>query len=299
MFPKLSALFLIATASFLGSSSVSADTAIVNEKGAISEGAYKYFYDSSIPNACETVLLIGVGTAMGVEDYDNLATAISTGQPITTVISDHNPRFFVKLSERKFEKYYNAMVPSLQSIIPACKDVKYPKILVGAHSASGQASIKALPKLKPQPDGYIGLDPFKINEKRMKIDPSIPTLDWGFSKTTCQVKVEQAAKPAYEISSPKHRVFYRVDNPKVGGFFGRPAIAHCVFTDKGCAVVCGLRSGGTWVISAVADSIHKFVAIVKGGGSIVKSAFELDAVKEGKVELFVNGDDPDAKSDEL
>ena len=71
----------------------------------------------------------------------------------------------------------------------------------------------------------------------MKIDPSIPTLDWGFSKTTCAVRINQAVKPAYEISSPEYRIFYRVDNVK-------ERIARCVLTDSICPTVCGLKKDG-------------------------------------------------------
>lgn len=280
-------LFLLISATVFGTAIATIET----EVGAIREGAYKYFYDSSVPNACESVIFLGVGTAMSVNDYNNIGTEISTGKPIVTVIVDHNPRIFVKTSDRKFASYYNALVPDLQSRIPACANTPNPKILVAAHSASGQAAVKALPKLETKPSGFIGLDPFRITEGKMKIDPSLPSLEWGFAKTTCSVKIDQAAKPAYSISSPDHRVFYRVDNAAQG-------ISHCVFTDKGCAIVCGLKKDGGWVIPAVAASIHTFVdAIVNGEGNIEKSSFESDVVKDGKVELFVNGDDPDAKSE--
>jgi hypothetical protein len=151
------------------------------------------------------------------------------------------------------------------------------------------ASINALPQLSPRPNGYVGLDPFRINSYRMKIDPSISTLDWGISKTTCAVRINQAAKPAYEISSPEHRIFYRVDNVK-------ERIAHCVFTDSIRPIVCGLKKDGGWVAVAVAESIHIFVDAI-ANGTFEKDAFVLDAVKDGQVELFVNGDDPDAKSE--
>ena len=45
---------------------------------------------------------------------------------------------------------------------------------------------------------------------------------------------------------------------------------------------------------AVAESIHICVDAI-ANGTFEKDAFVLDAVKDGQVELFVNGDDPDAK----
>jgi len=268
-------------------SAFASNSTIVSYTGAIREGAFRYHYDESVPNACDTVLFIGVGTAMSVNDYDQISSLIVTGKPIVTIISDHDPRWFVKLSSKKFASFYNEMTGSLQSLVPACKG-KDPMILVGAHSASGQASIEALPNLKRKPDGYVGLDPFKINERKMKIDKSIPTLEWGFAKTTCAVKIGQAAKPAYKISSKNHRVFYRVDNIS-------EAIAHCVFTDKGCGFVCGMKSQGSWVRDAVAKSIHAFVSAIESG-DFQKEAFALP-IENGSFELFVNDEDPDAKSE--
>lgn len=73
-------------------------------------------------------------------------------------------------------------------------------------------------------------------------------------------------------------------------------IAHCVFTDSIRPIVCGLKKDGGWVAVAVAESIHIFVDAI-ANGTFEKDAFVLDAVKDGQVELFVNGDDPDAKSE--
>lgn len=260
-------------------------TTIVAKNGSIEEGAYKYIYDDSMPNACDTVLFIGVGTAMNVNDYDNLSTEIVSGKSIVAIVSDHNPNFFVKLSAKKFARYYNQMVDSIQVLIPACEGREDPLIMVGAHSASGQAAITALPMLKHKPDGFVGLDPFQINVKKLKIDESIPTLDWGFAKTTCAVTIDKAAKAAYKISSNKNRIFYRVNNISRG-------IAHCVFTDKGCTFICGLKGDGGPVIPAVAHSIGIFVDAVKSG-SFQKSDFAL-GYDDSFLELFANDDDPDS-----
>jgi len=264
------------------------EATIATKVGAVRAGSYKYFYDESVTNACDTVLFLNVGTAMGVKDYDNISTAIVSGNPVVTIVGDHAPRFPIKLSSRSYAKYYNEMVPILQRLVPACKDKKNPIILVAAHSASGQAAIKALPNLDRKPDGFVGLDPFSIN-LRMKIDDSIPSLEWGFSKTTCRVKINNAAKAAYKITNSKNRVFYRVDNVSED-------VAHCVFTDKGCSFICGLKADGGWIPAAVATSIQSFITAIKTG-SFNKSNFELPGQGEGKFELFVNEEDPDAKSE--
>ena len=253
-------------------------------------GAYKYFYDESVLDACDTVLFLQVGSAMGVKDYNNLATLIVEDSSVVTIVGDHNPRFPVKLFSGQFVNFYNEMVPALQRLVPACK-YKTPMILVGAHSASGSAAIKALPRLDRQPDGFVGLDPFPIKTGNMKIADTIPSLEWGFAKTTCRTKVEQAAKPAYQITNHKHRVFYRVDNIA-------QAVAHCVFTDKGCGFICGKKADGGWVPAAVARSIHLFVNAIKTG-SFGKEQFILPNSDKAQFEMFVNAEDPDAKSEEL
>ena len=73
-------------------------------------------------------------------------------------------------------------------------------------------------------------------------------------------------------------------------------IAHCVLTDSICPIVCGLKKDGGWVAVAVAESIHIFVDTI-ANGTFEKDAFVLDAVKDGQVELFANGDNPDSKSE--
>ena len=132
------------------------------------------------------------------------------------------------------------------------------------------------------------MDPFSINDRRMKIDDSIPSLEWGFSKTTCRVKINNAAKAAYKITTSKNRVFYRVDNIS-------QAVAHYVFTDNGCSLICGLKADGGWIPAAVATSIHSYIKTIKTG-YFKKSNFELPGQGEEKFELFVNAEDPNAKS---
>ena len=55
-------------------------------------------------------------------------------------------------------------------MVPGCKYEKNPIILVAFNSASGQTAINALPNLDRKPDGFVGLDPFSINDRCTKID---------------------------------------------------------------------------------------------------------------------------------
>lgn len=285
--PHSSLLKAFALLSLLHSGAHVADAKIVSKTVTIRQGKFRYHYDDAIPTdaGCATVAMIGVGTAMSVGSYDNISSLISTGKPVVTVVTDHAKYSFIKLSRRKYANFYNKFVDNIEDYLPVCKG-KDPMILAGAHSASGQAAINAFAKgVNRKPDGFIGLDPFNVNERKMKIDASIPTLDWGFAKTTCAVKVNQAAKAAYEISSKAHRVLYRVNNIS-------KKIAHCVFTDKGCAIVCGKKKDGGWVPPAVAESIHNFIDAIKTF-SFTPGQFALPSEHDGCYELFVNMQDPD------
>ncbi len=228
---------------------------------------------------------MGVGTAMATTDYSIMSEEISKNKPIVTVITDHAPNFFVKLSESGFAKLYNKLTSDLGAQIPVCKN-KSPRILVGAHSASGQASIGAMMKgkLDKKPDGYVGLDPFAIKEKKMKVDEDLPMLAIGFEKTTCSVKKDQAAKPAYKIANKSHRVFYQVDNVN-------QKIQHCAFTNKGCAVVCGAKPEGNWVRGLTAQAIHNFIGAIKSK-NFSKAQFSVPLIGTASYNLFVGSDEP-------
>lgn len=260
-----------------------ANGAVKSSTEKIKEGKFTYYHDEDISSNCDTVFLMGVGTAMATTDYSIMSEEISKGQPVVTVITDHAPNFFVKLSSGGFAKLYNALTKDLGKLIPVCEG-KSPKILVGAHSASGQASIEAMQKgkLDVTPDGYIGLDPFKISERKMKID--VPLLAFGFEKTTCKVTVNQAAKPAYKIAGKDHRVFYRIKNKT-------QKIQHCAFTNKGCSIICGAKPDGDWVRGVVAQSVHAFVKAIKSG-NFSKGQFNIPVTGDAAYELFVGGDEP-------
>jgi hypothetical protein len=229
---------------------------------------------------------------MSVNDYNELGSAISKGSRIVALVSDSTPGNPIKLKSGPWIRYYNTIVTQIQDIIPACVNTPDPIILFGGHSASGQGIIDALPDVVPQPNGLVFLSPFKIT-KSMKINPSIPTLNWGFETTTCFVTVNYAAIAAYEISSPDHRVLYRIDNED-------NTITHCIFADNGCGgFVCPKGKEGEWVIPAVSKSIHIFAGDIVDDGKLTKTQFDLDVVKDGKALLYVNEESPndDTKSE--
>lgn len=263
---------------------------------------YHYFNDSSdsyvntASGPCSAILMIGVGTAMSVEAYDNLAKNIVTKSgtsSLVVVISDPNPGMNpIEFNSAKYAKLSNGIREQLNSsIIPVCTGQQQDdlRFLIGGHSASGQAVLGAVQKglFDFVPDGFIGLDPFAIDERTMDFSSplQLPTLSWGFNHTTCAVQVEEAARGAYKLSSPNvGRVLYLIDNEDNG-------MTHCVFTDNGCTAICPTDAKFDWVYESVAESINFFVNVLQtDGASISEETFELPSTVSGHVSLFVNSD---------
>ncbi len=249
--------------------------------------------DSPSSQSCSDVLMIGIGTAMKVENYDNLATSIVTiagSSSLVVIISDVNPGAIIKLESEKYAALANGLRSLLnKGIIPVCNNQKDPNFFIGGHSASGQASLGAFQKglLNFVPDGFVGLDPFKISTKTMNFDSPLPfpTMTWGFEKTTCGVQLQKAARGAYKISSPDDgRVLYLIDNKD-------NRMTHCVFTDTGCFFICSTSEKFDWVYESVAESIHSFVnAIHTDGIPFSRESFALPSTASGDVHLYLNND---------
>lgn len=121
---KIKMLARILLLSLLCKSEFASNSTIASKVGTARNGAYKYLYDESALDACDTVLLLAVGSAMGVKDNDSISTTIVLNSPVITIVSDHNPRFPVKRLSGQFVNFYNEMVQALQRLIPACKDTE-------------------------------------------------------------------------------------------------------------------------------------------------------------------------------
>ena len=182
-------------------------------------GTFKYRYAEG--STCDTVVMIGVGTAMTIEDYELLSSDITSSDPsIVTIITDHNSGTLVKLRWQIYEEFYRNIMSSFTDIVPACNG-KTPKIIIGGHSASGRAIVEAMAyneTWSPKPDGFIGLNPFQMNEG-VEIDASLPVLSWGFTTQTCRVSLDLSVLPQgipwgvhyqltdlQELSAPASRV---------------------------------------------------------------------------------------------
>ena len=67
-------------------------THVGHEKGKI-----RFFYDDvCVQDSCGVVVMFGVGTAMTVNDHQDLAFEITPGTKAVTVLADHNPDWFAK-----------------------------------------------------------------------------------------------------------------------------------------------------------------------------------------------------------
>lgn len=262
-------------------------------------GKIRYYYNR--PNtegspACTDIVVLGVGTAMSVDDYAALSQQmVETAPGMVVIVSDANPGRIVKTSAAKYVRLFETIRHRVGDWIPSCRekeeDTTHPptehhhrKFYSGGHSASGQAALVAAQHTMYSstaltPDGFVGLDPYDISTKTMLANVPIPmpTLAWGFSTTTCLVGVNKAAKGAYDYSSVSvGRVLYQVDNTNddsgavVVDHGSTDTLEHCVFTDDGCGVggitVCPTERNHTnrhVLFEAIATSIRIFVTVLR------------------------------------
>ncbi|KAI2502069.1 hypothetical protein MHU86_12388 [Fragilaria crotonensis] len=170
---------------------------------------------------------------------------------------------------------------------------------VGGHSASGGVAWKCLNRLNFQPDGFIGLDPYKLDPKGAK-QVEVPSLSFGFTKSTCLVEIDKAAKASYNASGNNHRVLYLIDNKdKIGN---KDVAVHCSFADKGCSgAVCPSREGDPSVRALVGFGIQSFVRSLSKT-TYIKQDYERPKLTTGQnlthvtYKLHVNQDEVEARS---
>lgn len=270
---------------------------IIDRNDTVEGGQFRYFYDTAMgAAACQNVILLGVGTAMSVNDYKIISNDIVTGQNIVTIVYDFAAGFPFKNSEEGYIKVINAIVAELHTLVPICNDplTTNRTIIVGGHSASGGATWKCLKKLNFIPNGFLGLDPYKLDPNGAT-QAAIPTLNIGFTKSTCLVCVDKAAMASYNTSGKDHRVLYLINNSEKNG--KKDVALHCSFTDRGCmGFVCPSREGDASVRALVGFSIQAFVKSLATGvynkqdfvvQASATSAMEMPVTYE----LYVNQDE--------
>ena len=237
-------------------------------------GVIRYHYDetrSSSSSSCNNILHLGVGTSMSVTDYDKLSKKIASKNAMVVIVADHNVNRIVKTSPQKYAMLHNEVMHQLSQLLPsicghASGNVNTIRLLFGGHSASGQAALQAwqqgLLDTRDRSVAFLGLDPYVVSNKTIdqQVGLVIPSLSWGFTKTTCLVNKENAATAAYEMTKSS-RVLYTFDNSGKGSC---GTMTHCVFTDRGCgSFVCSAKATFEWVHDAVAEGIGIFVQCIR------------------------------------
>lgn len=254
----------------------------------IRDGLIRYHYVDE--SNCSSIIILGVGTAMSVFDYDKVSTKVAFGNSTPVVIIDHNPDNIIKTSAEKYANLVNAIKINISTLMPICSNVKT-NIIVGGHSASGEASLKALQEnlLDFKPVGYIGLDPYEISPRTFDEKDfilNIPALYWGFSKTTCLVTKEKAAEAAYEITSVDARVLFQIQNDKTDC-----EMTHCVFSDQGCGFyICGTEAKYEWIFDYLDNSIYLFLLAIKENIPFTKEYFQFTE-HQRDIHIYVNQDE--------
>lgn len=251
-------------------------------------GKYRYYCnEGNAPGTTKVVFIIAVGTAMTCSNYATISKDIVSKSPSVVIILDPNPGDIRKLDAEKFAANANELISNLAKYLPKADTSSIKKIAIGGHSAGGQAAVESMTDLLTfTPAAFVGLDPFEINIKEMKIPTN--SLLWGFEKTTCGVGVDKAAKAAYKISPEASRIFYQVKNPQ-------EKTTRCIFTDDGCfGPLCPAKQVGFWVRKAVSDSLVPFVEVLTTGSPIRRDQFLAAIATEDQVKLnlYVNGEQP-------
>jgi hypothetical protein len=224
------------------------------------------------------------GTAMSTNDYDQFSHALVTASThdLLAIVLDPSPHDPVKVSESAYSFAVNRLPAELESLIDVklCDNVT---LIVGGHSAGGASAIDALKAdmFAVPIAGYIGLDPYFVqtpdgNGASIKV----PSLLWGFVKTTCGVNIAHSANAAYLSSSDGFRVFYRLSSK----------FSHCCFTDAGCLWVCTCSQDNQNLLHDIGVSVDQFINSLQRKSRFSRSGFPTDQfwLDPSNITIFVD-----------
>jgi len=251
-------------------------------------GDVKLHYSDPLPASCEVVVL-GVGTAMSVNDYDKLSTAIAEYGHIVAVV-DHNKNNMVKTDDEKFLNLATELKTQFFDLASdfGCKQVKH--WLMGGHSASGQAAQNAIAANHGLADAVFSLDPFDASQ----VAPvCLPAMYWGFKHTTCFVSRNNGAAKVYE-QGETNQALYQVNNKFYWSKFGYiPDYYHCSFCDSGFMLCSNFKLTPEHFYLDIAESVDRFIqaAFYKGWSKEalqLSDSKQLNNEEEGLYALFVN-----------
>jgi hypothetical protein len=272
------------------------------------------FYYHSLPtklqDSCDgiTVLYVGVGTAMDVNSYDNLSREVvmqtnrrddEESGPVVVMIADASKNIPFKLSG--YASLANAVYGDMSTLlapllVPGIEIERCdPRVVIGGHSASGQAAISDLVKgaFKFRPAAFLGLDPFSVDPARTKLK-DLATLSVGFTTETCFVTLKVAAEGAYQATTnTDQRVLYRIqnENEKESG------LRHCAFTDTGCGGPSCPHNVGWYpfVYQLVGEAANHLVRALEASTGDEPLVFDREvfaAITATNVTVFVGKEEP-------
>jgi hypothetical protein len=219
-------------------------------------GQARIYYKSPSPASTEAIIF-AVGTAMSRDSYDNLAAAITNTYGYVVIILDNVPGSMTKQDGTKYRNCALELKSTLIGLL-AGKGVttSIAHWIMGGHSGGGQAAVLAVGSDPSLANAMIGLDPYNI-EGTPRI--AVPTLNWGFTETTCFVEKSDAAEAAYYYSDGR-RAFYRVKKIYSWGPCGySPKYYHCSFADGSCPACTNCMYTPSAFYTDVAKSVNKFV----------------------------------------
>lgn len=223
----------------------------------LASGQARIYYPSFSPAACEAIVL-GVGTAMGNNDYSKLAGKLNSFGYIVAVL-DHNPGNLTKTDASKYLALAKDVKANLLSWLGSTgltcsKGIAH--WVMGGHSAGGQAAQNAVGNNPGLAQAIFSIDPYDVSGAAIV---NVPALYWGLDTTTCFVDKDKAAKAAYYRSNGK-RVLVRINVPygvSVCGY--SPKYFHCSFTDGTCPACTNCQYPPSSFYTEVATSVNKFI----------------------------------------
>ena len=247
-------------------------------------GKVRVHFPDQAQSQC-TAFLLGVGTAMSASGYDKLSSRISQYGHVV-VVMDHAPGALMKTDEHKFRRLAEDVKAQLTQWLPNDRCQIIDKWIMGGHSAGGQAAQNAVAHNAGLADGIFSIDPYNANDTD---DVHVPALYWGFSKTTCFVAINDAAKGTYQRSRDR-RAFYRVNTKYSWGPCGySPKYFHCSFCDGHCPVCTNCQTTPDHFFDDVAASVNQFA---QHGFTSTWSKAAMTINSTTPYTLFVDNDQP-------
>lgn len=213
---------------------------------------FKVHYPASAQDSCRAVLF-SVGTSTQVKGYDSMAAALVEKKFVVAIV-DPEKGWPFKLNVKKLgDAYALARAELLSWSDGACGSISM--WLVGGHSAGGGTAHKVLAADPSLADGIFSVDPFARGVPKETVN--LPGLYWGFAKTTCGAKKDEAAAAFYGLTETDKRIFVRAHEEYEQGC-RNPTYHHCSIVDGGCIACSTCGPTPDFFFPDVANTVQTF-----------------------------------------